>query len=56
LTAKPEERLGVVRGIIKEKLGALLGVTADDIEPTNKIVELGVDSLMAIEVKVWLHV
>jgi acyl carrier protein len=34
------------------KACGMLGVSAEDVEPTKKIVELGADSLMSIEVKV----
>jgi surfactin synthase thioesterase subunit/acyl carrier protein len=44
----------VVREVVREKLGAMLGVAGEDVEPSKKISELGVDSLMAIEVKNWV--
>jgi hypothetical protein len=52
LAADPEQRAAVVRDVVREKLGAMLGVAGEDVESSKKISELGVDSLMAIEVKV----
>ena len=52
LAADPAQRADVVREVVREKLGAMLGVAGEDVEPSKKISELGVDSLMAIEVKV----
>lgn len=52
--AEGEERVTVVRECIKEKIGAMLGVNGEDVEASRKIADLGVDSLMAIEVKVIL--
>lgn len=51
-----EERVKVVRESIKEKIGSMLGVNGEDVEPSRKISDLGVDSLMAIEVKVNKHI
>jgi Phosphopantetheine attachment site len=39
--------------VLFERFGSLLGVAADEVEPSKKIPELGVDSLMAIEIKVF---
>jgi Phosphopantetheine attachment site len=52
LAASPSARFGVVLKFVQERFGSLLGVVAEDVEPSKKIPELGVDSLNAIEIKV----
>jgi Phosphopantetheine attachment site len=52
LAASPSARFGVVLKFVQERFGSLLGVVAEDVAPSKKIPELGVDSLMAIEIKV----
>jgi hypothetical protein len=47
-----EQRVDVVRKVLREKFGAVLGVAEEDVGLAKKLSELGVDSLMAIEVKV----
>lgn len=50
-SADPIARVELVKAVVRNKLGSLLGVEGEDIEPTRKISEIGVDSLMAVEVK-----
>jgi len=50
----PEEKTSVVLEAICEKLASMLNVPQDQVEPDNRMSDLGVDSLMAVEMKNWI--
>ncbi len=52
--ASEEERPEVLKDNLKKKLGSMLGVSTEDIEGSHKLSDLGVDSLMAVELKNWI--
>ena len=50
--AAPEERAGIAEDAIREELSALLGVSRDEtIANTALLMEIGLDSLMAVELR-----
>ena len=50
--ASPEARPGVVRELLRAEVAAVLGVVAaSEIDPRRPLMELGVDSMMAVELK-----
>jgi len=49
-----DQRADVLRQSLRNKLSSMLGVSAEDIEMSNKLTDLGVDSLMAVELKNWI--
>jgi acyl transferase domain-containing protein/NADPH:quinone reductase-like Zn-dependent oxidoreductase/surfactin synthase thioesterase subunit/NAD(P)-dependent dehydrogenase (short-subunit alcohol dehydrogenase family)/ubiquinone/menaquinone biosynthesis C-methylase UbiE len=49
-----EEKTAVVLEAIREKLASMLNVAQDSVEGDNRMSDLGVDSLMAVEMKNWI--
>ena len=49
LMLPPEERGAAVTAVLAEQLGEVLGVEPDQIDPRGSIMDLGIDSLMAVE-------
>jgi hypothetical protein len=52
--APAEQQNGLVKKYLQEKLGSMFALVPEDIDATKRIIDFGVDSLMAIEVKVVL--
>eukprot|EP01116_Phalansterium_solitarium_P008400 TRINITY_DN2226_c0_g1_i6.p1 TRINITY_DN2226_c0_g1~~TRINITY_DN2226_c0_g1_i6.p1 ORF type:complete len:1607 (+),score=494.16 TRINITY_DN2226_c0_g1_i6:3705-8525(+) len=53
--ATAEERPEVLRQGLRKRLGGMLGVPAEDVESGKRLSDMGVDSLMAVEVKNWIE-
>ncbi|MEV6907552.1 type I polyketide synthase [Amycolatopsis sp. NPDC051071] len=51
LAAAPEERTELVAGFIRSQVEAVLGLSADAVEPDRRFLELGFDSLTALELR-----
>ncbi len=49
--AKPEERVEIVQTYIREQVARVLGISAANLDPDRPLNELGLDSLMGIELK-----
>jgi acyl carrier protein len=50
-----KERGAIVIDAFKAKVARALGVAADEIDPTKKPSDYGVDSLMAVELRNWIR-
>ena len=53
--ADPKTRWEVVSRILRSKAGTLLGIDSDKIERNRPLLELGLDSLMAVEMRNWIE-
>jgi acyl carrier protein len=51
LTAAPEERHARILGYVVEQVGKVLGLTPERLDVNQPITEMGLDSLMAVELK-----
>ncbi len=56
LRALPAKRLGeVVARILRDKAGSLLGIAPEKIPADRGLLEMGLDSLMAVELRNWIE-
>ena len=53
--AEMPERMEMVGNILRSKAGILLGIDGDQIEQDRPLLELGLDSLMAVEMRNWIE-
>jgi amino acid adenylation domain-containing protein len=53
--AAPAERRLLVEQAVRVKSAALLGIGAADLEASRPLLELGLDSLMAVELRNWIE-
>ena len=51
LAARPEQQLELLQARLLEELGKILGVSSSKVDPEKPIIELGLDSLMAVELR-----
>jgi len=49
--ASAEEKPSLIKKYLQDKIGSMFGVVPDDVDTSKRIIDLGVDSLMAIEIK-----
>jgi len=49
-----KERIDILSQSLRQKLSSMLGISVEDVEMSNKLTDLGVDSLMAVELKNWI--
>ena len=54
-SADSATRLTMVSAILRQKAGALLGIDCEQIERNRPLLELGLDSLMAVEMRNWIE-
>ncbi len=54
-SANTADRFEMVGAILRSKAGTLLGMDADKIERDRPLLELGLDSLMAVEMRNWIE-
>lgn len=50
-----EERVDALTGIIAEQIASVLGIPADSVDPQTPLPELGLDSLMAVELNMRIN-
>lgn len=55
LAAPPEERKEVLRSLLCDKLARVLGSSAAQLDADKPLTELGLDSLMAVELRNWIE-
>ncbi|MEM6363059.1 MAG: SDR family NAD(P)-dependent oxidoreductase [Planctomycetota bacterium] len=53
--ASPTQRVEMLRESIADKLASLLGCVASEIDADRPMLELGLDSLMAVELRNWIE-
>lgn len=53
--ASPAVRLKMVDQLIRFKAGSLLGIASDHIQSERALLEMGLDSLMAVEMRNWIE-
>ncbi|MCR9293692.1 MAG: SDR family NAD(P)-dependent oxidoreductase [bacterium] len=54
-TADMERRRQLVLRLVRHKAGALLGISAEAIPADRPLLEMGLDSLMAVEMRNWIE-
>lgn len=54
-SAEPTHRLAMVDRLVRSKAGTLLGIPADQIAADRALLEMGLDSLMAVEMRNWIE-
>ncbi len=55
LAADPADRPGLVGTLLRDKFGRVLGMPPDRLEGDRPLLQLGIDSLMAVELRNWVH-
>jgi acyl carrier protein len=55
LAAPPEQRKEVLLGFLREKVARVLGSSPDKIDLAKPLTDIGVDSLMAVELRNWIE-
>ena len=55
MAAVPEDRSRLLATLLGDKVARVLGTTADRLDVERPLLELGVDSLMAVELRNWLE-
>ena len=55
LAAPVAERLAMMESLLRDRLAQVLGTTADNLDMERPVTELGLDSLMGIELRNWIE-
>ncbi len=55
LAADPEGRPGLLGDLLRDKVARVLGTSPDRLDGDKPLLQLGVDSLMAVELRNWLE-
>jgi acyl carrier protein len=55
LAAPPEQRKQLLLDFLREKVGRVLGAPAEKIDLQKPLTEIGLDSLMAVELRNWIE-
>lgn len=53
--AAPEERRGLLDVLVRDKVARVLGTSADQLDVEKPLLNLGIDSLMAVELRNWVE-
>jgi acyl transferase domain-containing protein/NADPH:quinone reductase-like Zn-dependent oxidoreductase/SAM-dependent methyltransferase/acyl carrier protein len=56
LAARPDERCGLLESHLRLKMAKILGLPAANVDVAQPLTALGLDSLMAIELRTWVQV
>ncbi|MBX3422781.1 MAG: SDR family NAD(P)-dependent oxidoreductase [Pirellulaceae bacterium] len=54
-SSSPAERRALISDMLRSKIGSLLGIAAQQIRDDRALLELGLDSLMAVELRNWIE-
>jgi amino acid adenylation domain-containing protein/non-ribosomal peptide synthase protein (TIGR01720 family) len=54
-TATPDQRRGLLLSLLRDKVAGVLGSAASRLDPDKSLMELGLDSLMAVELRNWVE-
>ncbi len=54
-SANPQDRLRMVERLLRFKAGSLLGIASDQLQREQALLEMGLDSLMAVEMRNWIE-
>ena len=54
-SAAAQDRLVLVGNMVRSKIGSLLGISAENIDSERALLEMGLDSLMAVEMRNWIE-
>ena len=55
LAADPEGRPGLLGALLRDKVARVLGTSPDRLDGDKPLLQLGIDSLMAVELRNWLE-
>ena len=55
LAADPEARPGLLETLLRDKVARVLGTSPDRLDGDRPLLQLGIDSLMAVELRNWLE-
>jgi NADP-dependent 3-hydroxy acid dehydrogenase YdfG/aryl carrier-like protein len=55
LSVSADQRLDVLIGVLREKLARVLGAAVSQIDPHQPLLSLGIDSLMAVDLRNWIE-
>ena len=55
LAADPEGRPGLLGALLRDKVARVLGTSPDRLDGDRPLLQLGIDSLMAVELRNWLE-
>jgi aryl carrier-like protein len=53
MAAPPEQRRDLLESLLKEQISRVLGTTPDRLDAARPLTEMGLDSLVAVELKNW---
>ncbi len=54
-SAAAQDRVVLVGNMVRSKIGSLLGISAENIDSERALLEMGLDSLMAVEMRNWIE-
>ena len=54
-SASPSQRQEMIEGLLRFKVGSLLGFAEGQLDASRSLLELGLDSLMAVELRNWIE-
>ncbi|HVJ18921.1 MAG TPA: SDR family NAD(P)-dependent oxidoreductase, partial [Polyangiaceae bacterium] len=55
LSAEPSQRSGILSTSLRDALARVVGMGAEKIDPADPVTKLGLDSLMANQIRNWIH-
>jgi surfactin synthase thioesterase subunit len=55
LSAPPTERSGILTTSLRDAVARVVGMAAEKVDPADPVTKLGLDSLMANQIRSWIH-